>query len=50
LQAELVALRTAFEEKELSLRQNHAATRELEERLNTQLRDLQNEWQRSKAA
>jgi len=43
LQAELVALRTAFEEKELSLRQNHAATRELEERLNTQLRDLQNE-------
>ena len=43
LQAELVALRTAFEEKELSLRRSHAATRESEERLDTQLRDLQNE-------
>src|SRR6266436_4942115 len=43
LQAELVALRTEFEEKELSLRRSHAATRELEERLDTQPRDLQNE-------
>ena len=43
LQAELVALRAAFEQKELSLRQNHAATKELEEHLNAQLGDLQNQ-------
>ena len=43
LQAELVVLRTAVEQKDLSLQQNHAATRELEDRLTTQLRDLHGE-------
>ena len=43
LQAELASLRTAFEQKDVSLQQNQRATRELEERLSGQLRDLQRE-------
>ena len=43
LQAELASLRTAFEQKDLSLQQNQRATRELEEHLSGQLRDLQRE-------
>src|SRR6266850_5657556 len=43
LEAGLVALRTAVEQKDLSLQQNQAATRELEERLTAQLHDLQRE-------
>ena len=43
LQAELASLRTAFEQKDVSLQQNQRATRELEERLSGQLRDLQGE-------
>jgi chromosome segregation ATPase len=43
LQAELVSLRTAFEQKDLSLQKSHAAARELEEHLAAQLRDLQNQ-------
>ena len=43
LQAELASLRTAFEQKDLALKQTHAATTELEQRLNVQLRDLQGE-------
>jgi len=48
LQAELGSLRMAFEQKHLTLQQNHAATQELEQRLNVQLRDLESRWQRSK--
>ena len=43
LQSELVTLRTALEQKDLSLQQNYTATRELEDRLNTQLGELQNQ-------
>jgi chromosome segregation ATPase len=43
LQAELVSVRTAFEQKDLALKQNHAATTELEQRLNVQLRDLESQ-------
>ena len=43
LQAELASLRTAFEQKDVSLQQNQTATRELEERLSAQLHDLQNQ-------
>jgi chromosome segregation ATPase len=43
LQAELVALRTAFEQKDLALQQNHTAAAELERRLNSQLRGLQSQ-------
>jgi chromosome segregation ATPase len=43
LQAELVSVRTALEQKDLALKQTHAATTELEQRLNVQLRDLQTE-------
>ena len=43
LQAELASIRTAFEQKDVSLQQNQTATRELEERLNAQLHDLQRE-------
>src|SRR5262249_35835537 len=43
LQAELTSLRTAYEQKELSLQQNQTATRELERGLNAQLHDLQRE-------
>jgi chromosome segregation ATPase len=43
LQAELVSLRTAFEQKDLSLQKSHAAARELEEHLAAQLCDLQNQ-------
>jgi chromosome segregation ATPase len=41
LQAELAALRTAFEQKDSELHQNRGLGKELEERLNAQLRDLQ---------
>jgi chromosome segregation ATPase len=41
LQTELVALRSTFEQTDSSLRENQALTRELEERLNSQLHDLQ---------
>jgi chromosome segregation ATPase len=43
LQAEVVALRTAFEQKDLALRRNHTAAAELERRLNLQLRGLQSQ-------
>src|SRR5262244_1333062 len=43
LEAELTSLRTAYEQKELSLQQNQTATRELERRLSAQLHDLQRE-------
>jgi chromosome segregation ATPase len=43
LQAELVALRTAFEQKDLTLQQTHTAATELERRLNLQLRGLQSQ-------
>src|SRR5262245_38941295 len=43
LEAELTSLRTAYEQKELSLQQNQTATRELERRLSAQLHDLQKE-------
>src|SRR5262245_6587749 len=43
LQAELTLLRTAYEQKDLSLQQNQTATKELEGRLSTQLHDLQKE-------
>jgi chromosome segregation ATPase len=41
LQAELAALRTAFEQKDSELHQNRGLGKELEERLNAQLRELQ---------
>jgi chromosome segregation ATPase len=43
LQAELIRLRAAFEQKDLALQQNHTAATELERRLNVQLRGLQNQ-------
>jgi chromosome segregation ATPase len=43
LQAELGSLRMAFEQKDLTLQQNHAATTEIEQRLNVQLRDLESQ-------
>ncbi|HEY7316633.1 MAG TPA: hypothetical protein VIE89_03595 [Candidatus Binatia bacterium] len=43
LEAELIALRTALEQKDLSLQQSHSATRVLEERFTAQLHDLQNQ-------
>jgi chromosome segregation ATPase len=43
LQAELGSLWMAFEQKDLALQQNHAATKALEERLNAQLSDLQSQ-------
>src|SRR5215468_10269641 len=43
LQAELTSLQTAYEQKNLSLQQNEAATEELEERFTAQLHDLQNQ-------
>jgi chromosome segregation ATPase len=43
LQAELASLRTAFEQKDVSLQQHQTATRELEERLTAQLYDLQSQ-------
>ena len=43
LQAELGSLRMAFEQKDLALQQNHAATKASEERLNAQLSDLQSQ-------
>jgi chromosome segregation ATPase len=43
LQAELVALRTVFEQKDLTLQQTHTAATELERRLNLQLRGLQSQ-------
>ena len=45
LQADLVILRTAVNQKDLSLQQSQAATRELEERLNAQLHHLQSQLQ-----
>ena len=43
LQSELATLRTALEQKDLSLQQNYTATSELEDRLNGQLGELQNQ-------
>jgi chromosome segregation ATPase len=43
LQAELVMLRTAVKQKDSSLQETYAATRDLEERLNAQLHDLQSQ-------
>lgn len=43
LQAELITLRTAFEQKDLTLQQTHTAATELEQRLNLQLRGLQSQ-------
>jgi len=43
LQAEMVSLRTALEQKDLALKQAHAATTELEQRLIVQLQDLERE-------
>ena len=43
LEAELVVLRTAVKQRDSSLQNTHAATRQLEERLNAQLHDLQSQ-------